>query len=97
MAETNTATPAPDLASYFSDAPLDLSRAAPTPELLAKWEHEVAELRNLARDDAARALADATDPGVEPVPMFMRLPFERAKRWVVLDSRKLPSTPPAAP
>jgi hypothetical protein len=52
MAEGNALTAAQELASFFSGAPLDLSRAAPTPELLAKWEHELAELRACAAKQA---------------------------------------------
>ena len=52
--------------------------------------------KKLNRDDAARAVADDTDASVVPVPVRMRLPFQQATRWLVLDARKLPSRQPAA-
>lgn len=50
----------------------------------------------LDRDECARALADDADPAVVPMPVRVRLPFERAARWVVLDARKLRGSKPAA-
>lgn len=50
----------------------------------------------VSRDDAARAVADHSDPNAVPVPVRLRLPFERAARWVVLDARKLPAAQLAA-
>lgn len=49
------------------------------------------DLKGLSRIDLAAAVADDADPTAVPLPVHMRLPYERVSRWVVIDARRLPA------